>query len=80
MKALAERRAFALEAARFKRPGEDPRIPVREEQVVANVRALARDAGIEPDIVEDLYRHLMDELVSLQRAARRGGPAAGRPA
>ena len=80
VKALAERRAYALEAARLKRPAEDPRVPVREEQVVANVRAHARDAGIEPDLVEDLYRHLMDELVRLQRAARREGRGAERPA
>ncbi len=78
VKALAERRAYALEAVRFKRPSEDPRVPVREEQVVANVRALARESGIEPDLVEELYRHLMEELVRLQRAAR--SPGAGRPA
>jgi phenylalanyl-tRNA synthetase alpha chain len=70
VKLLAERRAYALEAARFKRPSEEVRVPAREEQVVAHVRALAREAGIEADLVEGLYRHLMDEFVRLQRASR----------
>jgi chorismate mutase len=71
---LSQRRAYALQAARLKRT-PDVRAPAREEQVVAHVRAVARDAGIEPDLVEGLYRHLMDEFVRLQREARRGTAA-----
>jgi chorismate mutase len=67
---LSQRRAYALQAARLKR-SSDVRAPAREEQVVAHVRAVARDSGIEPDLVEELYRHLMDEFVRLQRRQRR---------
>lgn len=76
VKLLAERRSWALRAARLKKA--DPRVPAREEQVVANVRARAREAGIEADLVEGLYRHLMDEFVRLQRAARREAGAGER--
>jgi chorismate mutase len=69
---LSQRRAYALQAARLKRSA-DVRVPAREEQVVQHVRAVARDSGIEPDLVEELYRHLMDEFVRLQREVRRPG-------
>jgi phenylalanyl-tRNA synthetase alpha chain len=71
---LSQRRACALQAARLKKTSE-VRVPAREEQVVAHVRAVARDAGIEPDLVEELYRHLMDEFVRLQREEKRGANA-----
>jgi chorismate mutase len=78
---LSERRAYALQAARFKRSPEEVRVPAREEQVVAQVRALAREAGIEADLVEGLYRHLIDEFVRLERDEHRAraapAPAAG---
>jgi chorismate mutase len=68
---LSQRRACAMQAAQLKKTSE-VRVPAREEQVVAHVRAVARDSGIEPDLVEELYRHLMDEFVRLQREDRRG--------
>jgi phenylalanyl-tRNA synthetase alpha chain len=76
VKLLSQRRAFALQAARFKRAGE-VRVPAREQQVLDNVRALARAEGIEAELVEGLYRHLMDELVRLERAAQRAAAPAG---
>jgi chorismate mutase len=75
VKLLSQRRAFALQAARFKRSGE-VRVPAREQQVLENVRALARAEGIEADLVEGLYRHLMDELVRLERAVQRAAGTA----
>jgi phenylalanyl-tRNA synthetase alpha chain len=76
VKLLSKRRAFALLAGRLKRPQGEIRAPAREEQVVARVRALAHEAGIEPDLVEGLYRHLIDEFVRLQRDAQRSGAGA----
>lgn len=66
---LSQRRAYALQAARFKRAGE-VRAPAREQQVLDNVRALACAEGIEAELVEGLYRHLMEELVRLEREAQ----------
>ncbi len=40
----------------------------REEQVVAHVRALADRAGIEPDLVETLYRDMIAGFVRVEQA------------
>jgi chorismate mutase len=76
VKLLSQRRAYALLAGRLKRPQGEVRAPAREEQVLAHVRAVAREAGIEPDLVEGLYRHLIDEFVRLQRDAQRSAAGA----
>jgi phenylalanyl-tRNA synthetase alpha chain len=74
---LAERRAYVLQAARFKESAEAVRVPAREAQVIANVKALAYRAGIEPDLVETLYREMIDGFVRLEVAAHRRGAVAG---
>jgi len=68
---LAERRAYVLQAARFKASPEAVRVPAREAQVIANVKALAYRAGIEPELVESLYRQMIDGFVRLEAAATR---------
>jgi phenylalanyl-tRNA synthetase alpha chain len=70
VKLLAERRGYVLQAARFKK-GDEVRVPAREEAVVAHVREVAREAGIEADVVEEVYRQLMGRFVELERAAKR---------
>jgi phenylalanyl-tRNA synthetase alpha chain len=70
---LAERRAYVLQAARFKESAEAVRVPAREAQVIANVKALAYRAGIEPELVEKLYRQMIDGFVRLEAAAHRRG-------
>ncbi len=76
---LAERRGYVLQAARFKKSPEEIRAPAREEAVVARVRALASEAGIEADVVEEVYRQLIGRFVELERAAKRreGAAASG---
>ena len=63
---LAERRGYALQAARFKSAADGVKDPAREEQVVANVRALAAAEGIEPDLVETLYRDMIAGFVRVE--------------
>jgi 3-deoxy-7-phosphoheptulonate synthase len=71
---LAERRGFALRAARLKR---EPKDPAREAQVLSNVAALASLRGIEPALVESLWRELMASFVRAELAAN--GRAEGAP-
>ena len=58
---LALRAAYIARAAELKpSEGLPARIPDRVEQVVANVRAHAGDLGLDPDLVDDLWRRLID--------------------
>ena len=68
---LAERRGYALQAARFKPAADGVKDPAREEQVVANVRTLAGTEGIEPDLVETLYRDMIAGFVRVELASGR---------
>jgi chorismate mutase len=65
---LAERRGYVLQAARFKATPDAVRVPAREAQVISNVKALAYRAGIEPELVEALYRQMIDGFVRIEVA------------
>ena len=65
---LAERRQKALQAARFKSAADGVKDAAREEQVISHVRALADQAGIEPDLVETLYRDMIAGFVRVEQA------------
>ena len=72
---LAERREYALEAARLKSP-DAVKDPAREAQVLSNVTSLARERGLEPALVEGLYRDLMSGFVRAELAAKGAGAPA----
>ena len=71
---LASRRRYALQAARFKRAADGVKDPRREEQVIANVRRLADQEGIEPELLETLYRDMIAGFVRVE--IDQGGHAA----
>ena len=68
---LAERfqatRAIGALKARTNLPSVDP---TREAEQTARLRALAADAGIDPDFVERLFRLIVTEVVAEHEAAR----------
>ena len=70
---LAERGRYVLTAARFKKTAEDVKAAQRVEQVVARVRALAEAQGGLPDVVERVYRELIEAFTDAehQRWAQR---------
>lgn len=74
---LAERTAYVREAARFKMSEDRVSAPEREERVLDRVRALASDAGLEPEIAEAAYRALFPAYVELQRRLVREAPPDG---
>lgn len=58
---FAERTAYIDRAAAIKGPLQMPaRIPSRVEEVVRNVRAEAAVHGLPPDLIEKLWRRLID--------------------
>ncbi len=63
---LAERGGYVLAAARFKTSAEDVRAPQRVEQVIARVRALAEQQGALPDVVERVYRELIEAFTEAE--------------
>jgi 3-deoxy-7-phosphoheptulonate synthase len=67
---LAERRRYALQAAKFKSGADGVKDHRREEQVVLHTRALAEQEGIEPDLVEMLYRDMMLGFVRVEQDSR----------
>jgi isochorismate pyruvate lyase len=63
---LAERFAYARQAASFKSSAAEVPAPARAEQVVANARALARSHGASEAAVEQVYRAMIGAMVALE--------------
>ena len=64
---LAERGGYVLAAARFKRSAAEVRAPQRVEQVIARVRALAEQRGAMPDVVERIYREMIEAFTDAEQ-------------
>ena len=64
---LAERGSYVLAAARFKANPAEVRAPQRVEQVIARVRALAAAHGGMPDVVERIYRALIEAFTDAEQ-------------
>ena len=72
---LAERQRYMNAAARLKPTRDRVHDAVRIEDVVAKVRASARDAGLSQAIAEPVWRLLIDRCIAYELEAfdRRGG-------
>ena len=53
---LAERGAYVMQAARFKKTASDVKAPQRVEQVISKVKGIALVNGANPDITEKVYQ------------------------
>jgi isochorismate pyruvate lyase len=71
VKLIAERGAYVRQAARFKATTQDVRAPARVEVVVRRVRALAMEAGADPELVEAVYRTMIARFVEAELQAHR---------
>ena len=63
---IARRQGFVVEAGRLKTDRAAVRAPDRVGQVVDKVRALAGEAGADPDVVERTYRAMIDAFIDLE--------------
>ena len=62
---LADRSALIDRAARIKlRDGLPARIDARVEEVVANARRHAAAAGLDPELIEHIWRRLIDAAIA----------------
>jgi len=67
---LKARAAYIDRAAVLKKGNGLPaRIDDRVEEVVANVRAKATAQGLDPDLVEDLWRRIIDWSIAREEQA-----------
>jgi isochorismate pyruvate lyase len=63
---LSERSGYIEQAARIKRSADEIEVPERVEQIVSNVRGLATEYGMSPDIVEDVYRVMVARFIEYE--------------
>jgi isochorismate pyruvate lyase len=63
---LAERFAYARQAAGFKTDAAQVHAPARVAQVIANARRRAGESGAPPDAVEKVYRALIGAMIDIE--------------
>lgn len=73
---LAERGRFVRQAARFKTSRSEVEAPARVEQVIAKVRELAAEAGLEPQVAEAAYRAMISAFIEVEHSALQPRPDA----
>ncbi|MBJ9951901.1 MULTISPECIES: chorismate mutase [unclassified Acinetobacter] len=60
---IAARQYYVDQAVRFKRTAEDVQSPERVQQVINKVRQKAMDVGTNPDLIEMLYREMIQHFI-----------------
>ncbi|MEW2146338.1 chorismate mutase [Micromonospora vinacea] len=63
---LARREALVRQAAPLKSDGQAVRAPDRVAQVVARVRTSATGAGADPDLIERIYRGMIQAFIDME--------------
>lgn len=66
--ALAERMSFVEKVALYKKECNLPRYqPEREKQIIEQKRALAKQTGLNPDLIEDLYKRIIEDAHRIEK-------------
>jgi len=68
---LAAREALVRQAATFKVDEQAVRAPDRVEQVITKARTLAADLGASPEVVERVYRAMINAFIDLELTEHR---------
>ena len=65
---LGERYEYVKEVIRFKEPNETSIVAKdRFDSVIASRRELAKNEGLDPDVIENIYRDLLNYFISEER-------------
>lgn len=75
VQAIGLRAQYVKAITRFKKTEQDVRAPDRRRQVLAARRAWAEQAGMNPDVVEQIYTLLIDYFVTEEMKDLRLAPA-----
>lgn len=60
---IAIRQFYVDQAVRFKRTAEDVQSPERVQQVINKVRDKAKELQTDPDLVEKIYREMIQHFI-----------------
>ncbi|MGL5258825.1 MAG: chorismate mutase [Lachnospiraceae bacterium] len=66
IKLIAERGSFVKQASKFKKDSQDVKAPQRVEAVIQKVRTLSNEYGANPDMVEKLYREMIEQFIYME--------------
>lgn len=68
VKLIAERSTYVSQAANFKKTTEDVKAPERFEMVIEKMRDLAQQNNLSPDIIEIVYRNMINAFITMELA------------
>lgn len=68
VKLIAERSTYVAQAAKFKNTTDDVKAPKRVEKIIEKVRNLAKEDDANPDIVENIYREMINSFINYELA------------
>jgi isochorismate pyruvate lyase len=68
VKLIAERSQYVSQASKFKKDTNDVKAPNRVEAVVQKVRSIAEENNLNPDIIEIVYRNMIDAFINMELA------------
>jgi isochorismate pyruvate lyase len=68
VKLIAERSTYVAQAAKFKNMTDDVKAPQRVEKIIEKVRNLAKEDDANPDIVENIYREMINSFINFELA------------
>ena len=69
IKLIAKRGIYVAQASKFKKDSNDVQAPRRVESVIKKVRTLADEYGANPNMVEKLYREMIDGFINMEMSA-----------
>jgi isochorismate pyruvate lyase len=64
---LCQRLFFVQQAAKFKPSKEGVVVPARVEEIVRSVRAVAEKYQMNPDVLEHIYRIIIDDFTAEEK-------------
>lgn len=68
IKLIAERSTYVAQAASFKKNSDEVKAPQRVEKVINKVRDLAHENNVNADIVENIYREMINSFIKFELA------------
>ncbi len=63
---IAQRGVFVKQAVKFKKDTNDVKAPKRVEEVISKVKNLAKIAGANEEVIENIYRTMIDSFINVE--------------